>query len=362
MTTDKLPQTTAPLCPHCGIAMRKRHGRFGFFWGCPNYPRCPFTLDYPDGKLSVSQKDFLTKLNAIEDLCKSYSSKISKGTNESEIQSLLVSFENEFTTAKKSIATYFQRQKYFSMQEYINTLAGLVYYTGATTLCSLNALTEALRINGIAQGLIYSTDANAEKLHNLDTYIRRKMQQPDSILPPPNNHITVTRSNPPPPRNGYIDISSKPHSYSFIKFKYLALCIVILVAFFSRGFGLLSPSPVKPNATPRTTQSAPVKSQPASSKSSSTSSKSLHPEFAAPAKASSATSNSYTRRSQSISNTNPGDQNPITTAYVGNKRTGVFHRAGCRAERRMSERNRLYFDNRNELINRGFRPCQICNP
>ena len=116
------------------------------------------------------------------------------------------------------------------------------------------------------------------------------------------------------------------------------------MAFFSRGFGLLSPSPVKPNATPHTTQSAPVKSQPASSKSSS------------------ATSNSYTINSQSISNANPGDQNPITTAYVGNKRTGVFHRAGCRAERRMSERNRLYFDNRNELINRGFRPCQICNP
>ena len=55
-------------------------------------------------------------------------------------------------------------------------------------------------------------------------------------------------------------------------------------------------------------------------------------------------------------------QNPISTTYVGNARTGVFHRSGCRAERRMSESNRIYFDNRDELINRGFRPCLICKP
>lgn len=361
MPTDPLPQTT-PRCPHCGVAMRKRHGRFGFFWGCPNYPRCPFTLDYPNGKLSASQQRFLTQLCAIEDLCKSYSSRLSKESDEATIQSLLLSFEDEFSIAKKTISHYLQRQKYFYMQEYISTLAGLVYYTGAKSLCAIDAFTEALRINGIAQGLIYATDANTSKLQSLDTYIHHKMQRPKPILPSPSNHISVIPSDFSPPRNGYIDITSKPHSYSFIKFKHIALCIVILLTFFSHGFGLLSPAPAKPNATPRTTQSAPTKTTPSSKKTSLPNSKPLHPELTVPAKSSSTNTNSSIKHSQSTIPTTPGVQNPITTAYVGNKRTKVFHRSGCRAERRMNESNRQYFDNRDEPIKHGFRPCQICTP
>ena len=32
-----------PSCPRCGSAMRKKKGRYGYFWGCPRYPRCQGT-------------------------------------------------------------------------------------------------------------------------------------------------------------------------------------------------------------------------------------------------------------------------------------------------------------------------------
>lgn len=31
------------LCPNCGIALVKRSGKYGDFYGCPNYPHCKYT-------------------------------------------------------------------------------------------------------------------------------------------------------------------------------------------------------------------------------------------------------------------------------------------------------------------------------
>ena len=31
------------LCPNCGIALVKRSGKYGDFYGCPNYPNCKYT-------------------------------------------------------------------------------------------------------------------------------------------------------------------------------------------------------------------------------------------------------------------------------------------------------------------------------
>lgn len=238
--------------------MHLRNGYYGYFWGCPNYPRCPFTLNYPSGKLSASQQNFLTGLRDIENLCKSYSSKLAKESDTATIQSLLLSFEDEFSISKKALASYLQKQKYFYMREYISTLAGLVYYSGAKSLCSIGEFTEALRINGIAQGLIHSTDANTEKLHTLDAYIRNKMQHPDFISPPLNKPASDAQSiSPRASGNGYIKVAATPHSRSFSKFKYISLCIVILLAFFTHGFGLLGPSTSKQKASPPTKQSIP---------------------------------------------------------------------------------------------------------
>lgn len=30
-------------CPRCGGILIQRHGRYGTFWGCSNYPNCKFT-------------------------------------------------------------------------------------------------------------------------------------------------------------------------------------------------------------------------------------------------------------------------------------------------------------------------------
>ena len=92
--------------------MHLRNGYYGYFWGCSNYPRCPFTLNYPSGKLSASQQKFLTGLRDIENLCKSYSSKLAKESDTATIQSLLLSFEDEFSISKKALTSYLQKQKY----------------------------------------------------------------------------------------------------------------------------------------------------------------------------------------------------------------------------------------------------------
>jgi len=34
------------LCPNCKIELILRNGKYGQFYGCPNYPRCNFTLKY----------------------------------------------------------------------------------------------------------------------------------------------------------------------------------------------------------------------------------------------------------------------------------------------------------------------------
>lgn len=35
-----------PACPHCGMMMSVRSGRYGYFWGCVRYPSCRGTEDY----------------------------------------------------------------------------------------------------------------------------------------------------------------------------------------------------------------------------------------------------------------------------------------------------------------------------
>lgn len=42
----------SPLCPNCNVKMIRRNSRFGFFWGCPNYPQCRCTAsEHPDGTM-----------------------------------------------------------------------------------------------------------------------------------------------------------------------------------------------------------------------------------------------------------------------------------------------------------------------
>jgi micrococcal nuclease len=49
-------------------------------------------------------------------------------------------------------------------------------------------------------------------------------------------------------------------------------------------------------------------------------------------------------------------------AYLGNKRTFVFHRSECELGREMSSRNRVRFMDRWVALNTGFSPCRVCKP
>lgn len=53
---------------------------------------------------------------------------------------------------------------------------------------------------------------------------------------------------------------------------------------------------------------------------------------------------------------------PLAAYYVGNARSYKFHVANCRYVGQMNEGNKVYFNSREEAINRGFVPCQICRP
>ena len=40
-------RNTGRICPNCNIPLVKRHGSYGEFWGCQNYPRCRYTSNLP---------------------------------------------------------------------------------------------------------------------------------------------------------------------------------------------------------------------------------------------------------------------------------------------------------------------------
>ena len=48
--------------------------------------------------------------------------------------------------------------------------------------------------------------------------------------------------------------------------------------------------------------------------------------------------------------------------YVGNSDTKVFHTLDCGHGKKIKEENRVYFETRNEAIEKGYRACKVCKP
>ena len=58
-----------------------------------------------------------------------------------------------------------------------------------------------------------------------------------------------------------------------------------------------------------------------------------------------------------------GPVQPEVKTYILNKNTRRFHDPSCSSVSKMSEKNKLPFTGtRMEVINRGYAPCQKCNP
>lgn len=66
-------------------------------------------------------------------------------------------------------------------------------------------------------------------------------------------------------------------------------------------------------------------------------------------------SSSHTSDSSSSSSSSSG-------SYVGNSNTGKFHISNCGSVSKMSEGNKVFFNNRDDAINQGYVPCKRCNP
>lgn len=49
-------------------------------------------------------------------------------------------------------------------------------------------------------------------------------------------------------------------------------------------------------------------------------------------------------------------------AYVGNARSQIFHTDDCYYVSRMNENNKVNFEDRQDAINAGYRPCKVCRP
>lgn len=48
--------------------------------------------------------------------------------------------------------------------------------------------------------------------------------------------------------------------------------------------------------------------------------------------------------------------------YVGNKNSQVFHLADCSSAEKMAEKNKVYFNSRDDAVKEGYTPCKSCNP
>lgn len=72
---------------------------------------------------------------------------------------------------------------------------------------------------------------------------------------------------------------------------------------------------------------------------------------------SSSQSNSYSSYSE-----NSNNNSNISTEFVGNKNSHIFHKKQCSSVNKMSDKNKVYFDNRESAVNDGYTPCSRCNP
>lgn len=57
-------------------------------------------------------------------------------------------------------------------------------------------------------------------------------------------------------------------------------------------------------------------------------------------------------------------ENTETTsaAYIGNKNSKVFHRESCSSVQSTKDKNKVYFESRENAVDKGFSPCKDCNP
>ena len=77
---------------------------------------------------------------------------------------------------------------------------------------------------------------------------------------------------------------------------------------------------------------------------------------------SSHSSNIDTVQSTSISTSDNYVSSGGSVSYIGNRNSMKFHRSDCKEVNRMSEKNKVFLNSREEAINGGYVGCKVCNP
>lgn len=49
-------------------------------------------------------------------------------------------------------------------------------------------------------------------------------------------------------------------------------------------------------------------------------------------------------------------------AYIGNAKTRIFHKSTCSSVSTMKEENKVKFEDREDAVSGGYKPCGRCNP
>ncbi len=57
-----------------------------------------------------------------------------------------------------------------------------------------------------------------------------------------------------------------------------------------------------------------------------------------------------------------GDKISTENLYCGNKNSKKLHKISCGALKNTKEENKVYYNTKEEYINLGYSPCQICKP
>lgn len=63
-----------------------------------------------------------------------------------------------------------------------------------------------------------------------------------------------------------------------------------------------------------------------------------------------------------VNNNTIVEKTPVTGVYVGNSNSHKFHYSDCKSVKKMSAKNKVELNSREDAINSGYTPCKICNP
>ncbi len=74
------------------------------------------------------------------------------------------------------------------------------------------------------------------------------------------------------------------------------------------------------------------------------------------------TGDAYLNQGSSSSNSNNAVSDDSSGSYIGNSNSMKFHRSTCKEVNRMSEKNKVFFNSRDDAINGGYVGCKVCNP